>query len=308
MLNWLKRKNNPQVDQDEPKTIDREATLRLVGDRKSGKTAYMASLAYWPNADPSSPVQNVNPVGDEATQLISQAQDILEQGLQLEPTPLAASPDDVKDYTLSISLKDQFSWKTPTATLKNQLLQLNISCKDYPGEFFADLLGKASDPLLDDYLEDCLQATGILLLLDGTAYKKDSQYATGIDRFLTQLDQTDIGGSQRRIALVINKCEQSELWISRYKPQELASKRFPNVYRKLESWSRIGGGKVDCFTTSAFGMLGSRYPEPNAKKIQRDRGGTSSIIKKPKQWRPFGLVAPIYWLCTGVRHQELDKG
>ena len=308
MVNWFKRKNNPQSDHREPNLIDREATLRLVGDRGSGKTAYMASLAYWPNADSSSPVQNVNPVGEEATELISKAQNILEQGLQLEPTDLSASPDEVKDYTLTITLKDQFSWKNPTATLKNQLLQLNISCKDYAGEFFADLVSKAGDPKLEDYLEDCLQATGILLLLDGTAHRKDSQYAVGISQFLTQLDQTDLDGAQRRVAVVINKCEQSQLWINRYKPQELASKRFPNVYQKLESWSRMGGGQVDCFTTSAFGMLGTRFPEPNATKIERDRGGTRSIIKKPKQWRPFGLVAPIYWLCTGVRHKELDKG
>lgn len=308
MLNWLKKKNNPQQDNPEPNFVDQEATLRLVGDRGSGKTAYMASLAYWPNADPNSPVQNVSPVGEEATQLVSQAQNILEQGLELEPTDLSASPDDVKDYTLSITLKDQFSWKNPTASLKNQLLKLNISCKDYAGEFFADLVSKAGDPKLEDYLEDCLQATGILLLLDGTAHRKDSQYATGLEQFLTQLDQTDIGGMQRRVAVVINKCEQSELWINRHQPRELVRRRFPMVYQKLESWSQMGGGTVDCFTTSAFGMLGSRYPEPNAKKLKRDRGGTSCIIKKPRQWRPFGLVAPIYWLCTGVRHKELDKG
>jgi hypothetical protein len=308
MLNWLKRKNNPQPDNPEPNFIDQEATLRLVGDRSSGKTAYMASLAYWPNADPDSPVQNVSPVGEEATQLVSQAQNILEQGLELEPTDLSASPDEVKDYTLSITLKDQFSWKNPTASWKNQLLKLNMSCKDYAGEFFADLVNKSGDSQLEAYLEDCLQATGILLLLDGTAHRKDSQYATGINQFLTQLDQTDIGGMQRRVAVVINKCEQSELWINRHKPRELAQKRFPLVFQKLESWSQMGGGTVDCFTTSAFGMLGSRFPEPNAKKLKRDRGGTSSVIKKPRQWRPFGLVAPIYWLCTGVRHKELDQG
>lgn len=308
MLNWLKRKNNPQSDTPEPNFVDQEAILRLVGDRSSGKTAYMASLAYWPNADPSSPVQNVSPVGEEATQLVNQAQNILEQGLELEPTDLSASPEEVKDYTLSITLKDQFSWKNPTANFKNQLLKLNMSCKDYAGEFFADLLNKTGDPQLEDYLQDCLQATGILLLLDGTAHRKDNEYANGIDQFLTQLDKTDLDGAQRRVAVVIHKCEQSELWINRHQPRELARKRFPNVYRKLESWSQLGGGSVDCFTTSAFGMLGKRYQEPNAKKLKRDRGGTSSIIKSPKQWRPFGLVAPIYWLCTGVRHQELEKG
>ena len=121
------------------------------------------------------------------------------------------------------------------------------------------------------------------------------------------LDRTDIGVSKRRIAFVMSKCEQSELWVNRHKPRELAIMRFPQVHRKLQSWENMGGGQVDYFTTSAFGMLGTRFPEPNSKRLNRDRDGTTSIIKDPKRWRPFGLVAPIYWLCTGDRHKELDK-
>ncbi len=302
MLDWL---NKTQKNLSEP--IESNAVLRVIGDRSSGKTTYMASLARWPNADPASPVQTVTPINEDGAELIDKAQTILEQGLQLEPNDPNMSAADVKDYALRITLKGKFSWKNPKTTFTSPLMNLNVSCKDYAGEFFADLLHKAGDPRLQDYLQDCLQATGIMFLIDGTTHHKDSEYASGLDKFLMAIDRADISGEKRRIALVVTKCEQPELWVNRLNPLYLASKRFPQVHRKLESWQQIGSGNVDYFTTSAFGMLGNRYPEPNSVQIKRDRGGVASVLKAPKQWRPFGLVAPIYWLCTGERHKELDK-
>lgn len=305
MLNWL-TKNRTTV-KGASVALQSNAVLRVIGDRGSGKTSYMASLARWPNADPSSPVQNVTPVNEEGEELIVKAQNILEQGLELEPSKLSDTAIDVKDYSLSIALKGQYSWKNPKTSGGSDLVTLNISCKDYAGEFFTDLLYKAGNSQLQDYLEDCLQATGIMYLIDGTTHRKDSEYANGLDKFLMALDRTDISAEKRRVALVMTKCEQPELWIKRHEPRELAAARFPQVNRKLQSWQQMGGGSVDYFTTSAFGMLGSRYPEPNSKRINRDRNGTTSVLKDPKRWRPFGLVAPIYWLCTGDRHKELDK-
>lgn len=58
--------------------------LRVIGDRDAGKTAYMASLARWPNASPDSPVQTVVPVDEGGEDLVNKAQNILEQGLELE--------------------------------------------------------------------------------------------------------------------------------------------------------------------------------------------------------------------------------
>lgn len=305
MLDWLNK--NKQTNLNQPSIIDENAVLRVIGDRGSGKTAYMASLAYWPNADASSPVQSVTAVNEEANELIAQAQNILEQGLMLEQTNLSVTADELKDYSLSITLKGQFSWKNPQAALGTQLVKLNISCKDYAGEFFSDLIHKSGDYKLIDYLEDCLKAQGIMFLVDGTTHRKDSEYANGLDKFLQALDRVDLGTNKRRIAFVMTKCEQSELWVNRTKPKEIALARFPLVYRRLQAWQQIGAGEVDYFTTSAFGMLGKSYPEPNSKQISRGRDGTTSVIKDPKRWRPFGLVSPIYWVCTGQRHKELDK-
>ncbi|BAQ64805.1 hypothetical protein [Geminocystis sp. NIES-3709] len=269
------------------------ANIRLIGDRQSGKTSYMASLAYYPNASQDSFVQGIIPIGENAENLVNLAQNILEQGLALAPTFLNTNIDEVKDYTLNITLANQ--------------VKLTINCKDYAGEFFADLMFKIGDSLLDDYLDDCLQATGIMLLIDGTSHRKDSEYAQGLDKFLVALNQADLGQEKRRIAVTFSKCEQSELWINRQFAEKIANNRFPQLYRRLQAWQKLNIGEVCYFTTSAFGVLGSQFPEPNSQKISRGREGTKSIIKNPRRWRPYGLVSPIYWLCTGKRNPKLEE-
>jgi hypothetical protein len=284
------------------KVLGDGSLLRIIGDRGSGKTAYLASLAYWPNASPESPVKSINPIGEEAEELIDKAREILEQGLELEPTDLNADINQVKDYSLSINLKDRFSWLEGS----KKSVQLNISCKDYAGEFFSDLIYKNGDPKLENYLEDCCLATGLLMLVDGTSHRKDKKFAMGIEKLLMEIDRSDMEMQRRRIALVLSKCEQSELWVNRHRPRKVAA-RFPKLSAQLETWSKFGGGKVEYFTSSAFGIVGQQYPEPNSKRLIRSRHGTMSVIKNSKLWRPFGLVSPIYWLCTGKRHSELDR-
>ena len=284
------------------KVLGDGSLLRIIGDRGSGKTAYLASLAYWPNANPESPVKSINPIGEEAEELIDKAREILEQGLELEPTDLNADINEVKDYRLSINLKDRFSWLEGS----KKSVQLNISCKDYAGEFFSDLIYKNGDPKLENYLEDCCLATGLLMLVDGTSHRKDKEFAMGIEKLLMEIDRSDMEMQRRRIALVLSKCEQSELWVNRHRPRKVAA-RFPKLSAQLETWSKFGGGTVEYFTSSAFGIVGQQYPEPNSKRLRRSRHGTNSVIKNSKLWRPFGLVSPIYWLCTGKRHSELDR-
>lgn len=308
MLDFFKGKtiNKSLEKSGEPKSVD-GGDIRIIGDKGSGKTAYMASLAYWPNANASSPVQSITSYGDQeaGAELITKAQNILEQGLELEKTALNSDVATVKDYGLSIVLKEQFSLRK--GSFRPRMVKLNINCKDYAGEFFSDLIYRVGDSMLDDYLEDCKIATGILFLVDGTTNRKDAEYAQGLDKFFQELDRTEPEGKTRRLAFTLSKCEQSQLWVSRHQPQELAQRRFPLVHKKLTAWQQMNGGKVDYFTTSAFGTLGRNYPEPNSIKLTKNRDGTTSIIRDTKRWRPFGLVSPLYWLCTGKRHQKLDE-
>ncbi|NES21482.1 MAG: hypothetical protein F6K41_21765 [Symploca sp. SIO3E6] len=284
-------------------------TVWVIGDRSSGKTTYMAALARWPEAEPStSPVQKVTPINDNGEELITKAKNILEQGEQLEATDLDANVYEFKDYGLQIVLKDQFSWRQPWRSFSSPLVKLNVNCTEYSGEFFQDLLYKSNTPLFQDYLEDCVQADSIMFLIDGLTYRQDTEYVNGLNKFLIELDQAKMGAGKRRIALVITKCEQPELWLNRHNSKQLVRARFPRIMRTLQAWEQSGSGSFNCFTISAFGMLGERYPEPNVKRIRRDHEGIrKSVIKNPQRWKPFGLVGPLYWLCTGERNMKLER-
>lgn len=302
-LQWWKKKSNVT----EPQELG--GIIRVIGDRSSGKTTYMAALARCPNADPkTSAVQQVQPINSDGEQLIEKAKNILESGDSFEPTFLNAQPNEIKDYCLRIVLKDKFSGIKISGNQDTNLKNLNINCKDYAGEFFSDLIdGSLASSLLQDYMADCVNADGIMLLLDGMGFRQDDRYLGGIEQFLIELDRAEIDAKYRRIAIVITKCEQPELWVNRHNPQLIVEARFPKIYQKLLDWKQLGAGDISCFATSAFGMVGNRYYKPNMECVNRDREGIkASVIKYPQQWKPFGLVAPIYWLCTGKRHPQLD--
>ncbi|NEP77353.1 MAG: hypothetical protein F6K17_08385 [Okeania sp. SIO3C4] len=275
--------------------------LRVIGDRAAGKTTYMAALARWPNADFSSPVELVTPANKDGEYLIKQAQNLIESGLQIEQTRLANDVLEIKDYSLRIILKPEDNLRR-----SNTVLNLDISCKDYSGEFFSDVLQQTDSQLLRDYLNDCFPATGIMLMIDGTTHRKDLEYARGVDRLLVALAGRDLFSEKRRIALVLTKCELADLWVNRNRPKFLTEARFPTIFERLESWQNLGMGSVEYFTTSAFGMTGNKYFKPNSQQIYRGRGGVASVLEDSKKWRPFGLVSPIYWICTGKRNSQLD--
>jgi GTPase SAR1 family protein len=308
MFDWFK--NSTDSSRNNGNTSE-SANIRVVGDRASGKSTYMAALARWPNANPISPVQTVIPINEDGNDLLEKAQNVLEQGLQLEPTRIVDDVDVVnglvlKDYQLRIVLKDTFSWRNPRLNGDLHQIMLDVNCKDYSGEFFSDLLNRGNDPILDEYLDDCIQASGIMLLVDGTS-RKYQDLTNSIDKFLMALDRSDMSGIKRRIALVITKCEQPDLWVNRYNPKNIAKAVFPQVFHKLEAWQHSQAGNIEYFSTSAFGMLGTHMPAPNFTKVRASRDGLSAVLRDPKRWRPFGLVAPVYWLCTGQKHKELEK-
>ena len=95
--------------------------------------------------------------------------------------------------------------------------------------------------------------------------------------------------------------------MNRHKPREILHTRFSQTYRRLNAWQSAGGGQVEYFTVSAFGRLGPGFSTPNVLKISRNQDDGVTVVKNLSRWRPFGLVAPIYWLCTGERHKGLEK-
>lgn len=294
-----------------PVDIGKHQDFRIVGPRRSGKTAFMAAVARWPNAKKDSPIIAVDPYNDEAGELINLAKDILEDGKELAGTDYSGSGDaeDLPTYSLLITLKAKFL-NHPLPALKNQPIRLRVSCREYTGELIKELrnLDKPSSHLVS-YLDDCASASGLLLLIDSTAKKSaEREYSQALENLQRELNErlsiNDRGLQNYRIAVVFTKSEQppaSGYW------QDIESfigLNFPNVQNTLTKWSNNWRCSTNYFFCSTFGTKGTP-PRPNFKQKNRDAGGTYGVIDKPAVWRPLGLVAPLYWLATGKEDNQL---
>lgn len=276
--------------------------IRVIGARRSGKTTFLAALAYWPNAKPDSPIESVSPFDDETAKLISMAQDLLENGLPFAGNYLAEDPNDLPFYTLLIEMKPAFQLAGN--------IRFQVSCRDYPGELMEELRnGSTSSAVLRNYLDDCADASGILLLIDGTS-KEDRKYSQALDKLKAELNIRLTGQGKNlntyRIALVFSKAEQASIWVHRHDIQKFINLKFPRTQGSLEKWRKEWGCSVNFFFCSAFGMKG-KPPKPNVRVEVKDTGATCGVIDRTQYWRPFGLVAPIYWLHTGKDDRRLRK-
>jgi hypothetical protein len=78
--------------------------IRVIGPRASGKTTYLAALAYWPdgrrkNSDNS--YFKIQPIGVETKQLVRNAENIICEGEQLEATKVEGGIDEMPIHFLS---------------------------------------------------------------------------------------------------------------------------------------------------------------------------------------------------------------
>ncbi|NMF66850.1 hypothetical protein DP113_13290 [Brasilonema octagenarum UFV-E1] len=80
--------------------------------------------------------------------------------------------------------------------------------------------------------------------------------------------------------------------------------KFPETQKVFEKWSQLWGCKITYFACSSFGVMG-QPPRPNFTFIRTDERGTIGVIRNSSQWKPFGLLAPIYWLHTGKHDPRL---
>lgn len=275
-------------------------TIRILGTRSSGKTTYLAALLRNPlNEHENSFIKRIAPIGTGAEKLIDQAFNILQGRAYFDPTPLATQATTVEEIGFRIEIY------LPRRKLE-ETVTLSIFTKDYSGEFFEDLRLHAND-IVEDYLTDCAESQGLMLLVDGTNVGEDGHLEMNLPTFLRRLDQS-VGGQgwQGRIAFVVSKCEQPKLYLKRQSvgDVELVRRLFPKATATLDA-SCPKGASVGYFTLSSFGVLGGRDPEANIRMMTNDQGEYRATIRNVRVWRPFGLAAPLYWLCKGERHPDL---
>ncbi|KYC35193.1 hypothetical protein WA1_08525 [Scytonema hofmannii PCC 7110] len=271
--------------------------IRTIGTRDAGKTSYLAALSTCLQAESylEGRVLSVDPYGYGAEHLQANAENVLKNGIEMPASEYADS------CRFSIKLKPKF-FMNPIATILRRPLRLNISITAPTGELIENLIvGNASQ----DALNDCASVVGLMIMLDSTTPTRDRDYAKAIANLQRELG--NILGLQRnrrrlkrhRIAVVFTKGEQNDVY--RHQPKEFAELKFSHTFTNLNNWRKTWGCSMNFFMCSAFGFIGDTL-QPNCRQV---KGSKAYTLSKPEAWRPFGLVAPIYWLQTGKDDRQL---
>lgn len=265
--------------------------IRVIGPKGSGKTTYLAALAYQPLRSLKE-YQNlkVQAVNDDTRNLADKAENIISQGASVEPTSSEVTNIyDLPSYSFNIELKRRF---------QKQQEQINLVARDYPGEIFEDLEFGSSNPLHQEFIEECLTAdvNGCLILLTHWQSGTDSSYGRIVQRFIELMDKYE-RTSNLRLAIAMSKCERGELWPGRLDPHtDLFNVHLPRTTHILQQ--NIPAQNLGFYAISTFGVLGRKDPRPNRTQ-EWGTDGKLAVLRDAKKWRPYNLVAPLYWLSTG---------
>lgn len=188
---------------------------------------------------------------------------------------------------------------------------MTIECEDTAGEYFDNLSKSSGD---NNFFDDCALASGLLLLIDGTSTSNHDQgYSNALtvlqEKLSSRLVISRIKVEEYRIAVVLSKADQPKVWNSLSKLEKIFQIYFPRTQSVLQEWNNLDGFSIEYFACSAYGMLGDSF-KPNARQSNYSSDysiGWLGVIINKSGWRPFGLVAPIYWLCTGKIDPRLQE-
>jgi hypothetical protein len=262
--------------------------INLIGPRCSGKLTYLAMLSCWNKQRLSKLNISVDCINSDAIELMEMAKNIIFEGDCVEATTVR-DPDDYPIYQFDILIKKNIFKK----------VNLNVSAKNIPGEIFEN----------SDYFGSTVETIGreagsYLLIIDASSYRQDVEYAKYLENYLSKLTQVNKSLSREqkiRIACTLSKCDFPDVWLNRDNADKLVNQRFPKTKQILDKGVADGAVEAEYFASSSFGCYGVNNSEPNAV-----RRGRYAVLKEAASWRPYGLVSPIYWLCTGQDLKGLD--
>jgi hypothetical protein len=264
--------------------------IRVIGPRTSGKTTYLAALAYWPDGRGKinkNSYFKIQPIGDDTKKLVDNAENIISQGAALEATTVKGGIDEMPIYSFFIEVSLRFQSKKT----------INLTVRDYPGEIFDDLL--ESTAVHQPFIDECLMADveGCLILISEWQKGQDKFYRRVFEQFIN-LMEIQGRSDNLRLAIVMSKCERGELWPGRIEPDtDLFEQHFPETKQLLQS--KISAKNLEFFALSTFGVLRRNDPRPN--RVNDENNIRKAALRKPDNWQPYGMIAPIYWLSTGKK-------
>ncbi|WP_027400842.1 hypothetical protein [Aphanizomenon flos-aquae] len=269
--------------------------IHIIGPQASGKTTYLAALAYQPlKTKQKNKNFKVQALNEETRELADKAENIILEGASLEPTYLDVKTiDDLKVYSFIIEI--QKKWR--------KLEKINLAVRDYPGEVFKELESVSANPLHEEFMNECLSkdTQGCLVLLTEWRQGTDKFYKRVFKRFINLMDKQE-RLHNLRLAVAMSKCERGELWPGRLDPEnDLFAIHFPETLSFLKD--NIPPKNLQFYAISTFGVLGSKDPRPNRKQ-ELGQGGRYSVLRETDNWSPYGMISPLYWLSTGKRMKE----
>ncbi|MEA5528033.1 hypothetical protein VB638_00225 [Dolichospermum sp. UHCC 0684] len=269
--------------------------IYVIGPRASGKTTYLAALAYQPSRSRRKN-QNfkVQALNEETRKLADKAENIILEGASLEPTGKEVKTiDDLEVYSFYIEIHKKWQKKQ----------EINLAVRDYPGEIFEDLAMGSANPLYEEFMNECLgkDVSGCLILLTEWRQGTDKFYKRVFKRFIDLMDK-DERLQELRLAVAMSKCERGELWPGRLDPEnDLFAIHFPETLSFLKD--NIPSKNLQFYAISTFGVLGNKDPRPNRKQ-ELGQEGRYSVLRETDNWSPYGMISPLYWLSTGKRMKE----
>jgi hypothetical protein len=266
----------------------------VIGPRRSGKTTYLAALAYSYSLQKDRKKLSVKPLNDESKKLQDKAQDILCQGFSFEPTVIGnviKNVDDLPYFSFKIDIKRGFFRKIDT-------IQLNV--RDYPGEIFEKIAEpNLSDEIHREFIEECLvnEIVGCLVLLTAWEQGADNFYRRVMSRFIELMEQKN-RLKNLRLAIAMSKSERGEIWPGRIDPEtDLFNLHLPTMTSILKD--SIPQKNLRFYALSTFGVLDQKIdPRPNRIDAE-EKEGQESYLRDIAAWKPYNIIPPLYWLSTG---------
>jgi Double-GTPase 2 len=260
-------------------------------------------VAGWHRLAGQRPITLIDPINSDTEALIAKAEDILMQGLCLEPTSWGNKLY-LPIYELLVEIKPSIRLN-PILWILRRRIRFHLALQDYAGEFVSELAAGSNNETLESYLDSCAIASGLLFMIDGSSSpQRDREYASAISNLRREISRRLGKGNRKkggfRIAFVLSKVDQPNVYPYRNNPAQFISQNFPRSINAMRAWYEVGY-QVSYFACSSFGMYG-KPEKPNASEF-----GKAFVIERPNVWKPVGIAAPIYWLSTGKNDRRLWK-
>ncbi len=266
----------------------------VIGPKGSGKTTYLAALAYLPNTKGINHRKNnykIQPQNPESLNLAEKAEDIICQGLELDKTRIGQefglkTVDDLPFYAFRLEIKKNLLGKSES---------IDLTARDYPGEVFEEIVEpRGANSIHQAFIEECFtDVVGCLILLTGWERGTDSFYSRVMKKFIGLMDTYE-RSDNFKLAVTMSKSERGEIWAGRLDPEiDLFGVHLPRTKQVLRE--NIPAKNLRFFAISTFGVLGRNDPRPN--RIDRIvKGEPASVLREPQLWQPYNLIEPLYWL------------